>query len=184
MFIEIEKKFELTDSEYEIIKSKLKLKWRKTIIDEYMDTVDFQLTKSWKKFRIRNGKKELKIQIWQISCEEYEWNEAMQKLRNNWYEYDELKKIFNVTTHRETYTWKHNKISYIVDIDRHEHGTRYEVEVSAKNEENGIKLINTIIIDLQLKWNELPMSEWKWMLHAKKQNPQAYKILLANNIQL
>jgi uncharacterized protein YjbK len=45
MIIEIEKKYELTDDDYKIIKEKCNFVSKKEIIDKYYDTKDYKLFK-------------------------------------------------------------------------------------------------------------------------------------------
>ena len=54
MFIEIERKFELTDNDYHLIKTKLAQDSQKVIEDIYMDLSDLSLIKNKMKFRLRN----------------------------------------------------------------------------------------------------------------------------------
>jgi uncharacterized protein YjbK len=105
MFIEIERKFELTHSEHEKIKSQLKLESQEHIEDIFMDLPDFYLTLNKMKYRIRNGKKELKIDIANISSEEYPEKEAIQKLNSLNIKYEDItQQIYTVNTEREKYT--------------------------------------------------------------------------------
>jgi uncharacterized protein YjbK len=52
--IEIEKKYDLSDSDYQIIQEKCKFVSKKTVIDKFFDTSDFQLFAQKIKFRERN----------------------------------------------------------------------------------------------------------------------------------
>ncbi|MGB2111416.1 MAG: CYTH domain-containing protein [Patescibacteria group bacterium] len=58
---EIEKKYELTNHDYEIIKDKCSFVKDEELKDYYLDTADFILGKNDYFLRLRNGKYELKI---------------------------------------------------------------------------------------------------------------------------
>jgi uncharacterized protein YjbK len=53
--IEIEKKYNLTDIDYSVILNKYEFVSKKTVIDKFFDTSDFQLFAQKIKFRERNG---------------------------------------------------------------------------------------------------------------------------------
>ncbi len=178
-FLEIEKKFNLSNKDYNIIKSKLILVKKELINDIYMDTCDFKLILNRIKFRLRNGKKELKIKIWNISSEEYYDNESITKLKEIWYDHKKLKKIFTVRTNREKYEGECLWNKYIIDIDKHQYWERYEIEVVCENEIIWNNIIDTIIKELDLDWEESNPLENKSILHIKNQNIELYeKILL------
>lgn len=174
-FIEIERKFNLSDVDYNIIKSKLDFVKKEIINDVYMDSFDFKLILNWAKFRLRNNKKELKIKVGNISSEEYYEDHAINKLKELWYDLKELIEIFKVDTNREKYKWEYMWNSYILDIDKHKYWKRYEIEVICKNEIVWNKLIEDIVKDLWLEWNESNEMENKWTLHIKHQNIELYE---------
>jgi len=183
MFIEIEKKFELTDAEHEIIKSKLELDSKENIEDIYLDLPDFYLIFNKMKFRIRNGKKELKIKIWNLSSEEYYEKEAIKKIEALKIQYENIKtSVCTIETYREKYKWKFNWKDYIIDIDKHSWWKRYEIEVESESEELGSKLIDEITDSLWLKAIESQTIDTKLMSNVKIQNPKLYEVLIENNI--
>ena len=61
MKIEIEKKYEITHSDLEIIKNNCEFMETKIIKDYYLDTDEYILVKNNYHFRMRNGLYELKI---------------------------------------------------------------------------------------------------------------------------
>ena len=183
MFIEIEKKFELTDAEHEIIKSKLELDSKENIEDIYLDLPDFYLIFNKMKFRIRNGKKELKIKIWNLSSEEYYEKEAIKKIEALKIQYENIKTaVCTIETYIEKYKWKFNWKDYIIDIDKHSWWKRYEIEVESESEELGSKLIDEITDSLWLKAIESQTIDTKLMSNVKIQNPKLYEVLIENNI--
>lgn len=185
MFIEIEKKFELTDSELNIIRSKLKLSKKEQIEDVYMDTTSYQLTFNRLKFRTRNGQKELKVKLSHILCEEYYEEEAIKKLKFLGIDYKDMTEhVCTIKTLREKYKGKYKWKSYVVDVDEHWYGKRYEIEVECENEEEGSKLIDNIVKYLWLNAVESKEQDTKFMLNIKNQNKKLYKIIIENNIQI
>ena len=61
--IEIEKKYDLSDLDYQAIQEKCKFISKKTVIDKFFDTSDFQLFAQKIKFRERNWELQLKMKI-------------------------------------------------------------------------------------------------------------------------
>lgn len=179
MFIEIERKFEFTDDDYSIIQAKLIKESDKTIEDIYKDLPDFYLIHNKMKFRIRNWKKELKIKVWNISSEEYYEEDAIQKLLSLEIEYKDLtKEICTIVTKREKYIWEYDWFEYVIDVDRHGWGSKYEIEVQCENESVGYNIIDGIRKDLWLKSTEVKVKNQKLMSNLKIQNPDLYRKLL------
>ena len=116
MQIEIERKFELTENDYKAIVKSLIFKTIETINDIYMDTCDHKLSLNRIKFRIRNGKDELKIKSWEISSQEHSETSILSKLKDLWINYEDLEEIYRVNTKRETYTWIYKWNKYQIDI--------------------------------------------------------------------
>ena len=61
--IEIEKKYELTDTDYLWIKNQCEFISRKIVIDKFFDTSDFQLFAQKIKLRERNWELQLKMKV-------------------------------------------------------------------------------------------------------------------------
>lgn len=181
MYIEIERKLELSDYDYKIIKWKLKLKEAKRIEDIYMDNEEFYLFLNRVFCRKRNWSFELKDMRWNWLSNEYSWEEAIWKLKdyNIWYE--ELSELFTIVTDREKYIWILNWKEYIVDIDFHSLWKRYEIETTAETSIEWNKFIDGIIEDLWLKAEGSANWMTKWMLHIKKNLPDLYEMMMNND---
>lgn len=130
---EIEKQYELTNHDYEVIKDKCKFIEDKDLKDYYLDTADFILGKHNFYLRLRNGKYELKITSveWEVSnSEEYEDEDIInEKLSEFKLTIDDCTGVCFVHTQREKYEYDFNGITFNIDVDRYQYDARYEVEV-------------------------------------------------------
>ena len=130
---EIEKKYELTNYDYDIIKNKCKFIEDKELKDYYLDTADFILWKHNFYLRLRNGKYELKITTfeWEVhNSEEFNDEDIInEKLSQFNLTIDDCTGVCFVHTQREKYEYYFNWITFNLDIDRYQHGARYEVEL-------------------------------------------------------
>ncbi len=179
MFIEIERKFKLVDTDHDIIKTNLELVSRSTVEDIYLDLPDFSLILNKIKFRIRNWKRELKIRVWKISSEEYYEKDAIEKLASLEIPYENItEKVCTIITKREKYTWVYDWHDYLVDLDQHWGWNRYEIEVQCQTEQEWFILIENITESLWLTAVEITTKNEKVMSNVKYQNPSLYKRLL------
>lgn len=157
---EIEKKYELTNYDYEIIKNKCSFVKDEELKDYYLDTADFILGKNNYFLRLRNGKYELKIlhvngEVHE--SEEYEDEDIInQKLEKFKITIDDTTGVTFVHTQREKYEYNLNGLKFSIDIDRYQYDARYEIEVIINLDEdiNGEEKIESLrnILWLQAQW--------------------------------
>lgn len=185
MIIEIEKKYELTDNDYKIIKSKCNFISEKIVIDEYLDTKDYDIFKTWNKVRIRNNKPELKIRQ---SSKNDKYSKYIEiddlekikiELKKMWLKYWNLEKVLKVETKREKYEIKYNWYNIYIDIDRFKYWERYEIEITLNDDSwiDASKIIDDLRIYLWLIW-EQNMWIWKIWICAQNENKELYEIIL------
>ncbi|MCH2188585.1 CYTH domain-containing protein [Candidatus Gracilibacteria bacterium] len=185
MNIEIEKKYDITEHDLKIIEQSCDFISEKEIIDEYFDTDEYILFKNYYHLRKRNDNYELKIETTDRSTgidrsQEYETLEEIN---------EQLKKFHINITHtigqitirtiRKKYSYEYKGYTVIFDIDDFELGSRYEIEILVKDDENvdGNKIIEDLRNHLGLT-APLFTQPGKAVCAAKKQNPAAYKVLL------
>ena len=130
---EIEKKYELTEHDYQIINSKCTFVSDEELKDYYLDTENFVLGKHSYYLRLRNGKYELKILTveWEVhtSIEIDDEDEINEKLKEFDITIDDAAGVVFVHTKREKYSYNLNGIQFNIDIDRYQYDARYEIEV-------------------------------------------------------
>jgi len=184
MNIEIEKRFELTAHDYEIIKNKCDFISKWLIVDNFLDSKKFSITKSKQKLRIRNWNPELKVWVFnddneKIKSLEYEDLEDIKKeLKKLNLIFEDLDEILTIETKREKYNINYKWIDYIIDVDRYKYWERYEIEISTNDEnlDNWHKLINNFRNYLWLTWIEKKWS-WKFWNCAKNENSDLYEVV-------
>jgi len=184
MNIEIEKRFELTAHDYEIIKNKCDFIYKWLIVDNFLDSKKFSITKSKQKLRIRNWNPELKVWVFnddneKIKSLEYEDLEDIKKeLKKLNLIFEDLDEILTIETKREKYNINYKWIDYIIDVDRYKYWERYEIEISTNDEnlDNWHKLINNFRNYLWLTWIEKKWS-WKFWNCAKNENSDLYEVV-------
>ena len=145
MQIEIEKKYNLTEWDYSIIKEKTKLIEEVNLKDYYLDK-DLILAKNNHYLRLRNWIYELKISHfdnetgWNYNEEYDNEDEINQKIKPFWITTDDVIWIMFVDTFREKYeyTFEWQKIN--IDVDKYQYWTRYEIEILIEIDENQDKL--------------------------------------------
>ena len=130
---EIEKKYELTEHDYDLIKDKCEFIEDQELKDYYLDTGDYIMGKHRYFLRLRNGRYELKILTVEgevhtsIEIEnEDEINEKLQKFNVT---LDDVAGVTFVHTKREKFQYNFNGIVFNIDIDRYQYDARYEIEV-------------------------------------------------------
>ncbi|MCP4523186.1 MAG: CYTH domain-containing protein [Candidatus Gracilibacteria bacterium] len=130
---EIEKKYELTASDYAIIQDKCEFIEKQELKDYYLDTAEFTLAKHDYFLRLRNGKYELKILTVTgevHESEEYEDEDIInEKLSEFDITIDDTTGVTFVDTNREKYHYNLNGIEFHIDIDRYQYDSRYEIEI-------------------------------------------------------
>ncbi len=179
---EIEKKYELTNHDYEIIKDKCSFIKDEELKDYYLDTADFILGKNDYFLRLRNGKYELKILkvVWDVhESEEYEdediINEKLSKFKIN---IDDTSGVIFVHTQREKYEYDFNGLKFSIDIDRYQYDARYEIEliIDLDQEINGEEKIESMrkMIWLDSLWGRNSMKVETCAMH---QNIGYYEVI-------
>jgi len=177
-FKEIEKKYELLDSDLEIIRQNFNFVSKKQIEDIYRDTEDFYLCKNNIWLRQRNGKWELKYPCWKdiadTSCyEEYYGQDALNKSKEIIWE-KKLIKLAEVKTNREKYKTSWNWYNFTIDVDDFWFWKLVEIEISG---DGSVEDLSQKIEEFRkywwLKWKEA--KEWKGMLMLKYFAPEMYE---------
>jgi hypothetical protein len=190
MQIEIEKKYNLTEDDYSIIKNKTIFLREVNLKDYYLDR-EFILAKNNHYLRLRNWIYELKISDYNDKtkidiCEEYDNEEEInKKIKQFWITTDDVIWIMFVDTFREKYeyTFKWQKIN--IDIDKYQYWTRYEIEIvygsiiweeRQKIEENIWNLIDDFREEIWLT-AENDISSAKTITCAMHQNIDLFEIM-------
>lgn len=184
MIIEIEKKYELTDDDYKIIKEKCNFVSKKEIIDKYYDTKDYKLFKLWYKYRIRNWKTELKLRIddpikkFSRSNEYSDLKTINSELSKLGLKSEDLNEILVVITNREKYNYMFKWINFIIDIDKYKYWERYEIELNFDDDSwiDVSKIIDDFRKHLWLTWKQ-KIILWKTWICAKNENKEFYIVI-------
>lgn len=190
MQLELEKKYNLTDNDYSIIKEKCKFIEEVNIKDYYLDK-DLILAKNNYFLRLRNWIYELKINsynsdTWLNSNEEYDnEDEINDKIKQFWITTDDIIWIMFVDTFREKYEYEINWEKIKIDIDKYQYWERYEIEINYNltNLENKSiieeKLNNTIENFRKELWLTAESNEnsCKTISCAMHQNIDLFKIM-------
>lgn len=196
MQIELEKKFNLTKEDYQIIRDKCEFIKEVNLKDYYLDK-DMILTKNDYYLRLRNGQYELKISKFNketkmVSSEEYENEDEINKCLEKFnISIDDVTGIIFVDTTREKYKYNYNWKNINIDVEEYQYGTRYELEV-VYNESNSIEnrtdietnlsnIMDSFIKDLWLT-AENNINSSKIITCAMHQNIEMYEILTKNSI--
>ncbi len=187
MQIEIEKKFNLSENDYKIIKEKCNFIKEVELKDYYLDK-DFILTKNNYYLRLRNGVYELKISSFNhktklVKSEEYD-NENIinEKIKKFNISTENVEWIIFVNTKRQKFNYEFKWYNINVDVEEYQYGTRYELElISDESEEKLNKIIEDFIKHLWLEaFNDINSS--KIITTAMYQNIEMYEILTKNSI--
>lgn len=185
MKIEIEKKYDLTNHDFDIIKDKCEFIEEKEIKDYYLDDSNFTLFKKDHRLRLRNGKYELKIKDQKIndtstrSIEIDDEDKIEAELKKFNLSTDHVTWVLEVITHRSKYKYNYKQQEFIIDIDIYKYGSRYEVElcVNDDSEIDGWTLIDELRNELWLTGLQ-QINEWKISICAMYENINLYEILL------
>ena len=191
MQIEIEKKYNLTDEDYSIIKEKTNFIEKVNLKDYYLDK-DLILAENNYFLRLRNWVYELKIsnsskQKWIDSCEEYDnEDEINEKIKQFWITTDDVIWICFIDTFREKYEYNFKWQKITIDIDKYQYWKRYEIEILYESKENKEEReiteekINNLIEDFRKEiWltAESNNESYKIINCAMHQNIDLYEIL-------
>lgn len=197
MQIEIEKKYNLTDLDYSIIKDKCEFKEEVILKDYYLDK-DLILKKNDIVIRLRNGLYELKIIKFNpdtklLSSEEYDNEEEIEKILSKYsLTTDDLTGILFIDTRRESYTYNYKWQEIHIDVEEFQYWTRYEIEVVYQEEWENIdrkekeaelnNLINEFRNELWLT-AESDIDTAKSIVCAMHQNIELYELMTKNIIK-
>jgi len=189
--IEIEKKYNLTEQDYKIIKEKTSFIEEVNIKDYYLDN-NLVLAKNWYFLRLRDWKYELKISkadknLGYDSCEEYDNEDDInEKLSKFWITTDDVIWICFIDTFREKYEYNYEWQKITIDIDRYQYWKRYEIEVLYQSNETDIqreqteekisKLIDNFRKEIWLTW-ESNSESYKIVNCAMHQNINLFEII-------
>lgn len=190
MKLEIEKKCNLSEQDYKIIKEKTKFIEEVEIKDYYLDK-DLILAKHNYFLRLRNWVYELKISNfdpknnWNYNEEYDDENEINEKISKFDLKTDDLIWIMFVDTLREKYEYDFNWQKIYIDVDKYQYWKRYEIEIIIEIDENEDKIEAwkkwTKIIDDFTKELWLIAKNWeencKTINCAMHQNIDLYKIM-------
>ena len=198
MKLEIEKKYELSEYDYNLIKNNCTFVEDKEIKDYYLDMPDFRLVKAEYKLRLRNGMYELKIMDHNsetnlVTAQEIEDEDEINKLLEKFScSTDDVTGILFIDTKREsfstTFAWQDIKI----DIDTYQHWSKYEIEImqevddniSQSDKENIQTHLNTTINNFieHLKLEAINNNSYKALECAMHQNIPLYEIMIWEQI--
>ena len=196
MQIEIEKKYNLTDSDYSIIKDKCEFIEEVNLKDYYLDK-DFILAKKDIFLRLRNGSYELKIKNYNsetrlASSEEYENEEDIEKkLEEFGLSTDTVSWIMFIDTRREKYTYNFKWQEIAIDVWEYQYWTHYELEVVYNEEWENVdrmkkeRELNELIENFREEIGLTAISDInavKWITCAMHQNVELYEIMTNNKI--
>ena len=191
MQIEVEKKFNLTSEDYQIIKEKTKFIDKINLKDYYLDK-NLILAKNWYFLRLRNWVYELKINNFDSETksnynEEYnieeEINEKISKFKITT---DDVVGIMFVDTIREKYEYNFEGQKINIDVDKYQYWERYEIEIITEINEDKDKLEFSKNISKTIEkfreefwltawWNE---ESCKTITCAMHQNIDLYEIMI------
>ena len=184
--IEIEKKYDLSDLDYQTIQEKCKFISKKTVIDKFFDTSDFQLFAQKIKFRERNWELQLKMKIsnntdaFSKSIEVTELEEVKSKLSDLNINHSDTKQVLEIVTEVEKFQHSFRWYDFTIDIQKYKYDHRYEVELELEEdlETDPEKLINDFRDYLWLTSDEQIINGSKVTLCAKNENPALYEVIM------
>lgn len=184
--IEIEKKYDLSDSDYQIIQEKCKFVSKKTVIDKFFDTSDFQLFAQKIKFRERNWELQLKMKIssntdaFSKSIEVTELSEVKSKLSDLNINYSDTKQVLEIVTEVEKFQTEYQWYDITIDVQKYKYNNRYEIELELEEDLdiNPEELINNFRTELWLTSTEQLSTETKVITCAKNENPALYEVIM------
>lgn len=184
--IEIEKKFKLTDSDYEIISKKCNFVSKKIVIDKFYDTSDFQLFAQKIKLRERNWELQLKMKVssntdaFSKSIEITELWEVKSKLLELNIKYEDTNQVLEIVTEVEKFQTEYQWYDITIDVQKYKYNNRYEIELELEEDLdiNPEELINNFRTELWLTSTEQLSTETKVITCAKNENPALYEVIM------
>ncbi len=197
MQIEIEKKYNLTEADHNIIKEKCEFIKEVELKDYYLDK-DFILAKNNIFLRLRNGCYELKVKNYDAetqiaSSEEYENEDDIEKkLEEYSLSTDMVSWIMFIDTRREKYTYNFKWQEIAIDVWEYQYWTHYELEIVYQEEWENINRkekeseLNKLIEEFRKEiWLTAisDINSVKWITCAMHQNIELYEIMTQNIIK-
>lgn len=184
--IEIEKKYDLSDTDYSVIQEKCKFISKKIVIDKFFDTSNFQLFSQKIKFRERNWELQLKMKVssntdaFSKSIEITELNEVKSKLLDLNISYEDTKQVLEINTEVEKFQYSFKWYDITIDVQKYKYNSRYEIELELEEDldVNPEQLINDLRTELWLTSIEQLSTETKVITCAKNENPALYEVIM------
>ena len=197
MQIEIEKKYNLTETDHNIIKEKCEFIEEVVLKDYYLDK-DLVLAKNQTYLRLRNWIYELKIISYNpdtklVSSEEYDDEEEIEKILSKyWITTDDVTGIMFIETTRNKYKYIFNWQDLNIDVEKYQYWTRYEIEIVYLEEWENLDRQKK---EIELNWlienfrkeiglsAESDINSIKSITCAMHQNIELYEIMTENIIK-
>lgn len=184
--IEIEKKYELTDTDYLWIKNQCEFISRKIVIDKFFDTSDFQLFAQKIKLRERNWELQLKMKVssntdgFSKSIEITELSEVKSKLLDLQINYSDTEQVLEIITDVEKFQTEYQWYDITIDVQKYKYNNRYEIELELEEdlEINPEELINNFRSKLWLTSIEQLSTQTKVITCAKNENSALYEVIM------
>lgn len=136
MKIEIEKKYELTDHDVEIIEKNCNFIREEQLTDYYLDDTNFTLFTNDVHLRLRNGKYELKVEEYNTETHtaralEFDTDEEIEKFLQKKFQLsiDDTSGVIKIESQRKKYAYTHKNRTIHFDLDDYGYGSRYEIEI-------------------------------------------------------
>ena len=197
MQIEIEKKYNLTESDHSIIIDKCEFIQEVVLKDYYLDK-DLILAKNQTYLRLRNWIYELKIinfnpETQLVTSEEYNNEDEIEKILSKyWISTDDVTGIMFIETTRNSYKYDFKWYSLQIELEKYQYWTRYEIEIVYQEEWKNIDRqkkeieLNWIIEDFRCELGlsaESDINSSKTITCAMHQNIDLYEIMTKNIIK-
>jgi len=185
--IEIEKKYDVTDSDLNKIREKCELISSKTILDKYFDTDNFLLFSNDIKLRKRNDVFELKIKIsnkdskYIKSLEITNIEEIKDKLVILGTSFQDLEQVLEISTKVDKFKFNFDWYDFIIDVQKYKYGYRYEIELELEEdldwELDPEQLINSFRKYLWLNSPEQLINWSKILICAENENVELSNVI-------
>ena len=159
---------------------------KKTIMDKFFDTSDFQLFTQKIKFRERNWELQLKMKVssntdaFSKSIETTELSEVKSKLLELNIDYKNTKQVLEINTEVEKIQYSFRWYNITIDVQKYKYNNRYEIELEFEEDLDidPEELINYIRSELWLTSTEQLSTETKVITCAKNENPALYEVIM------
>lgn len=186
MIIEIEKKYDMTDADYDKIKENCIFISKKIVIDKFFDTSDYQLFSQKIKLRERNWELQLKMKVssntdaFSKSIEITELKDVQVKLSELGIDYNNTHQVLEISTEVEKFQLSFRWYNFTIDIQKYKYDYRYEVELELEEDldVDPAQLINDFRSSIHLTSDEQIVNGSKVTLCAKNENPALYQVIM------